>query len=93
MGFKGELTMQNRQTLLLVIIALLLGINAGYLLRGNSGAGLNVLPTASAGTPIMTSRGDEIFTCSDDGPRLYRWTPKSSGANDLNPWVASEYTK
>ncbi len=84
--------MKNRYTVLLVICALLLGINIGLLLSGQKPAAINVLPSATAGSPVLSARDSVIYTTSQDGTRLYEWKPKSSGTTAPNPWIATAHS-
>lgn len=85
--------MQNKHTLLLIICALLLGVNIGMLLSRDGSANLNLLPNAVAAAPTVSPNGGSIFTCSEDGAKLYMWSPKNVDQNKLLPLVAVEYTR
>lgn len=83
--------MKNRVTLLLIVCALLLGVNIGMLLS-QRGMQLNVLPSVQAAAPFITADGKAIFTCSKDGTKLYRWANAHNSESDNNPLFAFQYS-
>lgn len=93
MAGKGDLLMQNRQTLLLLVIALLLGINIGHLLSRSPSSNVNFLSAATAGMPTISGKDGKIYTCSEDGSALYEWRTKSSSTSVPDQWIATTNLK
>ena len=86
--------MQSRQTIIFMAGILLLGINIGLMLGGRGkGETVNFLPTASAGSPIISAKSGTIFTCSEDGTKLYEWKEQSLGKNTVDPWVPTMHSR
>ena len=69
----------NKSSTLLVIVAVALGLNLGYMLAKRDGRPIPVLPAAHAGQVITTPAG-EIMTTNQEGNKLYLWYNTRSNA-------------
>lgn len=82
--------MDKRANIILLVAILLLGINIGMMLSQER-AQINIVPTAQAGSPAITGSGATVFTCSEDGTRLYRWSSAAASKTDNNPLYALQF--